>query len=151
MSKRPSHGRVALPQLGVPDYNVWYSPCGGVPFWGALSLLAFCLRNSGPPQDGVLENHQGSSELPPVRLAASTVRGDSGSPLSLFPRGHSPVPPSKYKRFPPLGENPETHGLRLAKTRSLKGGVRAVGEPDEKLANRIPGYQLGNRNPCGLE
>ena len=112
MSKPPSHGRVALPQLGVPDYIVWYSPCGGVsPFWEPLALLAICLRKSVHPQDGVLENHQGSGKLSPVRLAASTVRG--GFRQSSFPfseRTYTSFPPSEYKRFPPLGENPETHG-----------------------------------------
>ena len=55
---------------------VWYSPLRrSLPFWGALTLPAIRRRNSGPPQDGVLENHRGSGELFPVRLAASTVRG----------------------------------------------------------------------------
>ena len=107
MSKRPSHGRVALPQLGVPDYIVWYSPCGGVsPFWEPLALLAICLRKSVHPQDGVLENHQGSGKLSPVRLAASTVRGGSGSPLSLFPRGHNQFPPIRVQAVSPVRRKP---------------------------------------------
>ena len=98
---------------------------------GALALLAICLRKSVPPQEGVPENRQGSGELSPFRLAASTVRG-SGSPPSLFPGGHSPVPYQSTSGFPLWEKTPRPMGLQLAKTRSLKGGVRAVLEAVEK-------------------
>ena len=102
---------------------VWYPPCRGVsPVLGTASPpgTTMCLRKSGPPQDGALENHQGSSESSPFRLAASTVR-DSGSPLSIFPRGHHQFP-SEYKRLPPSGENPKTHGAPAGQDSVPRGG-----------------------------
>ena len=106
MSKRPSDGRVALPQLGVPDYIVWYSPLRrSLPFWGALALLAICLRKSVPPQEGVLENHQGSGELFPVRLAASTVRGFWQSSFHFSERTFTSSP-IRVHAVSPVGRKP---------------------------------------------
>ena len=109
----------SLPQLGVPSGT---PPCGGVSrSGGALSLLAVCLRKSGPPQDGVLENHQGSGEFSPVRLAASTVRGSRQSSFPFSGRTFTGSP-SEYKRFPPLGDNPETHGAPAGQDSVPQGG-----------------------------
>ena len=145
--------KAGSPAVGSYQTNVWYSPLRrSLPFCGALALLAICLRKSGPPQDRVLENHQGSGELFPCQVGRKYHQGGSGSPPSLFSeRTFTSSPHQSTSSFPVRRKTPRPMGLRLAKTRSLEGGVRAVGEPDEKLENRIPGYQLGYRSPCGLE
>ena len=55
--------------------------------------------------------------LSSLGLTASTVRG-SGSPLSLFPRGHSPV---SYQSFP-SERKPETHGAPAGQDSVPSGG-----------------------------
>ena len=53
-------------------------------------------------------------------MTASTVRS-SGSPLSLFSRGLAGSP-SEYKRFPPTGVNPKTHGVLASQDSVPQGG-----------------------------
>ena len=127
----PSVGRTGLTS-GTP-------PCGGVlPFWGAPSLLAICLRESGPPQDGVPENHQGSGEFSPLGLTASTVRG-SGSPLSLFPRGRSPVPHHSASGFLFERQPRDPWGSSWPRLGPSRGGVMAVREavPKPRIASQV--------------
>ena len=84
---------------------VWYSPCGGVSCsWRVLALLAICLRKSAL-QDGVLENHQGSGELFPVRLTASTVRGFRQSSFHFSERTFTSSP-IRMQAVSPVRRNP---------------------------------------------
>ena len=53
-------------------------------------------------------------------MTASTVRS-SGSPPSLFPGGHTPVPPQSTSGFPLPEKNPKTHGV-LASQDSVPQG-----------------------------
>ena len=80
----------------------------------------FCPRKNGTPRSGLLETTQRSSRLLSFRLTASTIRS-SGSPLSLFSRGHSPVPPQSTSGFPQPEKNPKTHGV-LASQDSVPQG-----------------------------
>ena len=120
MPKRPSHGRW-LSHSWAYRTNVWYSPCGEVSrSGGALALLAICLRKSVPPGRGARKPPRVRRVCFSLRLAASTVRG-SGSPPSLFPGGHSPVPLRSTSGFPSR-ENPETHGAPAGQDSVPQGG-----------------------------
>ena len=104
------------------------------------------------PGRGCWKTTKGQASYPPSGWPHVPSGGGSGSPLSLFPRGHSPVPPIRVQAVSPERRTPlHPWGSGWPRLGPSHGGVRAVGEPDEKLANRIPGYELRYRNPCGLE
>ena len=120
MSKRPSHGRMALPQLGVP---VWYSPLRwSLPFWGSASPPGtMCLRKSGPPQRGVLKKPPRVRRVLPCQVGRKYRQGCRQSSFPFSGRTFTGSP-SEYKRFPPLGENPETHGAPAGQDSVPQGG-----------------------------
>ena len=87
--------------------NVWYSPLRrSLPFWGALTLPAICLRKSGSPQDGCAGKPPRVRRVIPSQVGRKYRQGGSGSPLSIFPRGHSPVPPIRVQAASPVRRKP---------------------------------------------
>ena len=80
-----------------------------------------CLRKSGSPQNGACQK---------------TTKGQTSRPLSGWPQVPSGVPgvlfpffredvtssPSEYKRLPPSGENPKTHGAPAGQDSVPQGG-----------------------------
>ena len=139
-----------LPQLGAPDLRLVLPPAVEAPVLGSASPHGILPEEERTPRDGVLENHQGSSECFPLRMAASTVRG-SGSPPSLFPGGHSPVPHQSTSGFP-FGRKPQDPwGSSWPRLGPSRGESGPCAKHYEKVENCIPGYQLGYRNPCGFQ
>ena len=102
--------RVPPPQSGVPD-SCLVLPCGGEsPAPGTVSpQCKCCLRENGTPQARVARNPARVRRVVPFPGWPQAPVRSSGSPLSIFPRGHFASSPSECKRFPPSGENPETH------------------------------------------
>ena len=103
-------------------------PCEGVsPFWGPLALLAPCVAEEKWPSPG-----RGGARKPPrvkrvlpFQVGRKYRQGFRESSFHFSERT-SPVPPQSTSGFPLRERTPRPMGLQLAKTRSLKGGVRAV-------------------------
>ena len=152
MSKRPSHGRVVLPQLSVPDYNVWYSPpCGGFSrSGGRWSSWQFAWGKAHPSGRGAGKPPRVERVIPPVRLAASTVRRFWQSSFPFSERTFTSSPFRVQAVFPFERKTPRPMGLQLAKTRSLKGGVRAVLEAVEKSRIASQVIKLGTMIHVGF-
>ena len=124
----PCHGRMASPQLGRTRCYSGTPPCEGVsPFWGPLALLALCVPEEKWPSPG-----RGGARKPPrvkrvlpFQVGRKYRQGFRESSFHFSERT-SPVPPQSTSGFPLREKTPRPMGLQLAKTRSLKGGVRAV-------------------------
>ena len=104
---------------------VWSStpPCEGVsPFWGPLALLALCVPEEKRPSPG-----RGARKPPRVKRVlplSGWPQVPSGVPGVLFPFFREDVTssPSEYKRLPPSGENPKTHGAPAGQDSVPQGG-----------------------------
>ena len=122
MSKRPSHGRVTLPQLGIPDKRLVSPLRWNLPFWGPLALLARCAwRKSGSPQDGVARKPPRVKQVAPFQVGRKYRQGPRESSFHFSERT-SPVPPQSTSGFPLREENPKTHGAPAGQDSVPQGG-----------------------------
>ena len=116
----PTVGRTRR-QSGTP-------PCGGVPSWGPASPPGTMRPRKRGPSPG-----RGARKPPRVKRVVPFQVGRKYRPgfresSFYFSERTSPVPPQSTSGFPLREKTPRPMGLQLAKTRSLKGGVRAVRE-----------------------
>ena len=146
----PWEGRLASSASTAPDSLV-LPRRGGFRSGDRWPSHKFCPRKNGTPQSGLLEIHARVKQVVlSFRMTASTVRS-SGSPLSLFSRGRSPVPPQRTSGFPLPEKNPKTHGV-LAKPKPRLCSSRDESRPHlkyENLRERSWGYRFRRHNSCG--
>ena len=108
----PSHGRMALPQLGVPDVTLILPPVKeSPPFWGPLALLALCVPEEKRPSPG-----RGARKPPrvkrvlPFQVGRKYRQGFRESSFHFSERT-SPVPPQSASGFPLREKTPRPMGL----------------------------------------
>ena len=81
-------------------------------------------------------------------MTSSTVRS-SGSPLSIFSRGRSPVPPQGTSGFPLPEKNPKTHGVLAGQDSVPQGMSQGRAWSIDKLRDRTGGYRFRHHYSCG--
>ena len=136
-----------------------------IPVWCSTAVESPVLRTVNPrdqilargkaalPRAGCQKTNKGqaSSSLPgwpqaPVR--------SSGSPLSFFPRGRTPVPPQSPSSFPLLEKNSKTHEIlarpRLGPARGRVMAIRIASPSMKSPGIQTPAYSFGSRNTCGM-
>ena len=130
-------------------YFLVLPPQRSLPFWGALALAQILPEEKRPSPERVARNpRKGPAGRFSFRMTACTVRS-SGSPLSLFPRGRSPVPPQSTNGFPLPEKNPKTHGDLAGQDSVPQRGSQGRAWSIEKLRDRTGGYRFRHHYSCG--
>ena len=114
----------------------------------------FCPRKSGTPQNGLLENQQGSRKYFPFRFDR---KHPSGVLAVLFPFFREAIHqfPLRVQAVSPLPEKNSKTQAVLA--RSRLGPQEVESSPTfnfakhDNLEFQTPGYWFGHRNPCGMD